>query len=86
MQAELYALSVFIRYPHVQRATCRFWYLDVGEESVYRFARADMDDIRVRWEKRTKKMLSDEIMAPKPGAHCSRCYQAKSNGGRCKYG
>lgn len=85
-QAELYAVSVFIRYAQVQRVTVRFWYLDSGEESIFRFARTDMQDIIDRWTKRTRPMLNDEIMAPKPGHHCGRCAFSKSAGGPCSYG
>lgn len=85
-QAELYAVSVFLRYPHVARVTVRFWYLDSGAESVYRFGKRDADGIIATWTKRAQKMLSDTLLAPRPGAHCNWCSFAKSKGGPCKYG
>jgi hypothetical protein len=85
-QAELYAISVFLRYTQVQRVTVRFWYLDSGAESVFRFARSDAPEIIERWTKRVQRMLSDKILAPKPGEHCKWCDFAKSKGGPCKYG
>jgi len=85
-QAELYAISVFIRYPAVQSATVRYWYLDLGSESVYRFERSALAGMITQWEKKVGPMLNDTVFAPKPGQHCNWCYQAKSKGGACKYG
>ena len=85
-QAELYAISIFLRYPQVQQVVTRFWYLDSGGESVFRFARADADGIIERWTKRAEKMLNDARLAPRPGHHCNWCPFAKSKGGVCKYG
>lgn len=85
-QAELYAVSTFLRYSRVERVTVRFWYLDHASESVYRFARSDKDELIRRWERKVKPMLNDTIMAPKPGQHCAWCDFAKSKNGPCKYG
>ena len=86
LQAELYAVSVFIRYANVSHVTVRFWYLDHGPESVYRYSRSDLKELQAKWEKRTLPMLNDEIFAPRPGQHCKYCYQAKSVGGLCQFG
>ena len=85
-QAELYAVSIFKRYPQVQRVIVRFWYLDPGTESVYRFARRDETPLTEKWEKKTLPMLSDTIFAPRPGRHCNWCAFSKSQGGPCSYG
>lgn len=85
-QAELYAISVFIRYTQVSHITVRFWYLDSGGESVYRFARADLAELQAKWKKKTLPMLSDEIFAPRPGKHCGYCFFAKSQNGPCQFG
>ena len=84
-QAELYAISVFLRH-HVGGVTVRFWYLDHGTESVYRFGKIDAEPLIQKWNGKVKRMLSDEIMAPKPGHHCNWCDFAKSKDGPCKYG
>lgn len=85
-QGELYAASVFVRYSQVQRITVRFWYLDHGTESVYRFARADAAELIEKWTKRVQPMLNDTVFAPRPGKHCHWCNFAKSKEGPCKYG
>lgn len=85
-QAELYAISIFVRYAQVSHVTARFWYLDFGTESVFRFARADVEGLIKKWEKRVQPMLNDEIFAPRPGTHCKWCFYAKSNNGNCKFG
>ncbi|MCK9513693.1 MAG: PD-(D/E)XK nuclease family protein [Pigmentiphaga sp.] len=88
-QGELYAVSIFCRYPAVQLVTVRFWYIDLaqaGKEEVYRFSRDMAAGIIERWTKRAKRMLSDERMVPRPGTGCKWCFYAKSNNGNCKYG
>jgi hypothetical protein len=89
LQAELYAVSLFRRYPQVRHVTVRFWYVDTaqeGREDVYRFERGMSPEIEARWAKKADKMLSDTIMAPRPGSHCNWCSFSKSKGGPCKYG
>lgn len=86
LQAELYAASVFLRYKNISHITVRFWYLDLGTESVFRFSKSDLGELLSKWEKRTKPMLSDEIFAPKPGRHCGYCAFAKSKDGPCAFG
>lgn len=85
-QAELYAVSVMIRYPHVTHVTARFWYLDHGTESVFRFSKSDVAELVEKWTKRALPMLSDTTFAPKPGKHCAWCDFAKSKNGPCKFG
>jgi hypothetical protein len=85
-QAELYTISVLIRYPQIVRVVVRFWYLDLGTESVYRYSKSDLAELMAKWKKRTLPMLSDEIFAPKPGRHCGYCAFAKSKDGPCKFG
>jgi RecB family exonuclease len=87
-QAELYAISMVRRYPALTHATVRFWYVDPaqrGAEAVYRFSRGQAEAAMPRWEKKAERMLTDEIMAPRPGEHCKRCPFANSKGGPCKY-
>jgi hypothetical protein len=85
-QAELYAVSVFLRYKNVASIVVRFWYLDTGAESIYQFERREMDEMIIAWEQRVRPMLHDEIFAPRPGEHCKWCFFAKSNNGPCKFG
>jgi RecB family exonuclease len=85
-QAELYAVSVFLRYANVTDIIVRFWYLDTGAESIFAFTRREMKEMITEWEKRVEPMLNDEIFAPRPGNHCRWCFFAKSNNGPCKFG
>lgn len=88
-QAELYAVSMVRRFHNLTHVTVRFWYLDLaqkGAEAVYRFSREQAEAAMPAWKKKANRMLSDEIMAPRPGEHCKWCPFAKSKGGPCKYG
>lgn len=88
-QAELYAISMVQRFHAITHVTVRFWYVDLaqqGAEAVYRFEKGQAQELMPRWEKKAEKMLTDEIMAPRPGEHCKWCPFAKSKGGPCKYG
>jgi CRISPR/Cas system-associated exonuclease Cas4 (RecB family) len=85
-QAELYAISILVRYREVSHVIARFWYLDTGAESVFRYSRNDLDELIKKWEDRVQPMLNDTIFAPRPGKHCKYCFYAKSNNGNCKFG
>lgn len=85
-QAELYAISIFRRYPETSHVTVRFWYIDTGEESVFRFSRDMIPPLLKAWTARAERMLNDRLFPPKPGQHCRWCPFAKAKGGPCKYG
>ena len=91
-QAELYAVSIMLRYPPVTNVTVRFWYLDIKDgdreknEEVFCFGQDDLDGLIQKWTDRVQPMLRDTTFAPRPGNHCKRCHFSKSQAGPCRYG
>jgi len=85
-QADLYAVALIMRYPMVKELNVRFWYLDLGTESVFTYTRDQVLPLRQKWEKRALPMLTDTTFAPRPGHHCNWCYASASNGGPCRFG
>lgn len=84
-QAELYAISVMCRYAQVHSVTVRYWYIDSGEEAVFRFSRTSLKELLAKWTERAERMLRDKLLAPNPGIHCRWCPFSASKGGPCKY-
>lgn len=84
-QLELYGLAALLVYPEATVASCRLWFLDTGDEACAVFSRKELPDLKKKWLKRTKPMLSDKRFAPKPGNHCRWCPFSKSKGGPCKF-
>jgi hypothetical protein len=93
-QLELYALAVLVVYPHVDEVRPRLVYLDEGivfpdPKTPLAFTRDDLGPLKKLWEKRTRPLLNDTKLAPRPGNYCRRCFYRSSNaaegGGQCKY-
>ena len=83
----MYAIVGFIFAPdHVTTVDCEFWYLDEGEIREKSYTRRQALTLRKKWEKKTKKMLSDTTFAPTPSADaCHWCHFKKAKGGPCKF-
>lgn len=94
-QLELYALAALLLHEHIERVVPELDYLDdrivypeAGSEFV--FTRADITQLKKKWEKRVKPMLNDRIFAPRPNDKCRWCFfgqsgKAKGGPGLCKY-
>ena len=76
-QADLYALSSFIKYPHVKKIVVGFWYLDLGEKTFAKFDRSEMPALIKRWEDKTRPMMNDTIYPCRPGPYCRWCFHSK---------
>lgn len=97
-QLELYALSAFFMYDHIEVVMPRLVYLDEGtifpepksaDEAALTFTRDDIPKLKATWEKRVKVMLNDRVFAPRPNNLCRWCHYRKSNagngGGQCQF-
>lgn len=85
LQTELYAMAAFMVFPKAEVAETNLWYTDIGKEDPKTFTRDQLPELQEKWVDRTKPMLTDTRFAPKPGPHCSRCFDSKSKGGTCQY-
>lgn len=97
-QLELYALSAFLMYDHIEFVQPKLVYLDEG--TVYpepgsldhlklTFTRDSIEELRTKWEKRVKPMMNDQVFAPRPNNLCRWCHYRKDNaangGGQCQF-
>jgi hypothetical protein len=83
---ELYALAMFLVYPHLKTVTAALWYLDLGEETTRDFTVDMVPALKKQWTNQTFKMLNDTRFVPKPsGFACRYCHFRKENGGPCKH-
>lgn len=84
---ELYAPAMFLVYPQLETVTAALWYLDIGEETVREFTRAEgLALLKVWKDKRTFKMLNDVRFTPRPSNFsCRYCFFAKDKNGPCKH-
>jgi len=84
-QLELYAAVALSRIDGIDEVSSSLWYLDHGIATRRVYPRAKLEGLRKAWEKRTKKMLTDERFDPTPSDACRWCPFQKSKGGPCKY-
>lgn len=86
-QCDLYALAALLLHPHVKTVKPQLIYLDVGEiyEAAQVYTQADVPELKARWAKRVKPMLSDTVFAPRPNQYCPWCTFRAEAGGPCKF-
>lgn len=73
-QLQLYLVSAFIRYPHLEKATAELWYLDQNEISRMTMTRQQGLRFFKNFDTRLHRMTSDEMFKPKPNGHsCKFC-------------
>lgn len=85
LQLDLYAVGGFLTYPRASKVLASFWYLDQGEIHETTFTRAELDDLKDGWERRTKAMLADTKFKPRPSHACRWCPYSKAKGGPCEF-
>lgn len=84
-QLGLYALSGFLKFPHVKTVYTHLWYLDSGDHVEIPYAADQTKVLQKGWEKKVQPMLNDTTFAPRPGNACRFCHFSKAKGGPCKY-
>lgn len=88
-QLGLYALAALLTAPKsITEAEARLWYLQEGvilPEVPHIYTRAEVPELKKRWEKKAAPMLADKQFKPTPGRHCQWCFFSKEKGGPCAY-
>jgi hypothetical protein len=89
-QMDLFATSVFARYPDVDHVTTRLSYADLppGDESeeYAEYDRGEFETLRATWEERVEPMFNDTSFLPRPNNLCTYCPFSASAGGPCRHG
>lgn len=93
-QLELYALVTLLKYPELEKVTPSLGFIDHGikfpDHPRPYFTRADIEGLKLKWEEKVRRMMSDTIYPAKPNKLCGWCHYRTSNkangGGQCDFG
>lgn len=87
-QMELFAISLFVRYPVATHVTTRLAYTDFAHSEFGEYPRADLPKMIAKWEDKVRPMFEDTVYLPRPGDHCKFCPFSRSQtmGKDCRYG
>jgi hypothetical protein len=73
-QAELYAVTGFLRFPKVKIIETEFWYLDSGEVVNYVFARSEYAALKKKWAAAGREVIAARQFPPTKNAYnCTYC-------------
>lgn len=87
-QLQLYALSVFLRYPQVEHVTAELWYLDVNDLTSLDIVRPVGLRLLKPFDKRFRRMTEATEFKPTPNIEsCKYCpYHPAKGSGDCQFG
>lgn len=85
LQLELYGTFGFATHDEAQRVHAKLAFTDHGKIVDDTFHRKDYHKLKTLWEKRIKRMMTDERFEPSPGRQCLWCPYSKAKGGECEY-
>ena len=87
-QLEMYALSVFLRYPLVERVTAELWYFDVNDLTALEIVRPVGLRLLKPFDRRGRKMTEATEFKPNPNLYsCQYCpYHPAKGTGDCNVG
>lgn len=87
-QAQLYAISAFMRYPEAENISVEFWYLDEGTKLKKLYTRSSIIQPLNRFTERAEKLTSCIEFKPKANKfNCKWCDYGPNKGtGSCPYG
>lgn len=73
-QMQLYALSVFLKYPKIKEVTVELWYLDLGELHKMKYTREQGLRLLPNFNKRGLELVTCETFPPNPNKFsCKWC-------------
>jgi hypothetical protein len=84
-QVELYAIVGQAMHPEVDEVTAEFWYIDQDDFYSKMYTKAELLQLRKKYEQEAGKIYSTEIWTESPSRDCKWCTYSKSKGGPCKF-
>lgn len=85
-QLELYGIMGLLKYPDIKRVETSALYMDTGHEGMEgNIIRSMLPKMIKVWHDDAVKMMTDDVLEPRPGNACRWCPYAKSKGGPCEY-
>ena len=83
-QLELYSLTGLAMFPKAEIIKTANYYVDAGKICTgTTYARADFEDLKIKWAEKVRPMLTDTEFKPKQNKYCYSCQFRKSNAGSC---
>ena len=84
-QIELYAVAGISINPEIQEVRAEFWFIDADEVYGRTYTRAELLELRKKYETASAPLYTEEAWAPEPSSECRYCPYSRTKGGRCKY-
>lgn len=84
-QAELYAVGMYVKFPHLISVEVAFWYIDQEVIHSYEYKKKDLVKLLKKWNNRGKEITTAVNFPAEPGVHCRWCDFRASNGGPCRH-
>ncbi len=85
-QRALYALFIFLAYPHVETVRSSSYYLDQNISKNNNYERNKLTSYKWVWEKKANKTRPPQPYPARKGYWCNYCEYGKSKGGPCPNG
>ena len=85
-QLELYAVSAFARYPHLEEVEWEIWYTATGAWVGDTIVREDFELLKRKWTAKANHLMSDTEYRPRPNVLCGWCTYNTNAGGPCEAG
>lgn len=86
-QLSLYGIGALVTAPrNIKTVKAQMVYLDHGTTLTETYQRADLEEMKSAWLKKTKRMLRDTTFKATPSSWaCRWCFLSKAKGGPCKF-
>lgn len=84
-QIELYAICGSAVYPHIEKVTAEFWFVDADNTYSKQYTREHLIELRKKYANYVAPMYIDEVWKPAPSRECKWCDFSNSRGGKCQY-
>lgn len=84
-QIELYAICGSAVYPHLERVTAEFWFVDADSVHSVQYTREHLLELRKKYENYFAPIYTDETWKPAPSRECKWCDFSNSKSGPCQY-
>jgi len=84
-QIELYAICGSAVYPHIEKVTAEFWFVDADNTYTKQYTREHLKELRKKYEAYFAPIYADEQWKPAPSRECKWCAFSKSKDGPCQY-
>lgn len=84
-QVELYAVVGSAIHPEAETVLAEFWFLDTGDIYTRAYTKAELLELRKKYEAAVVPLYAETVWEAAPSAACRYCAYSRTKGGPCKY-